>query len=64
MTTGLTPAERLGASSDAVRELRQAALDGSARWHGLLLAASPGQARIARVMWRSYALAYEQAGGR
>lgn len=64
MATGRTAAERLGASSDAVRDLRQAALDGSARWHGLLIAASPGQARIARVMWRSYALAYEQAGGR
>jgi hypothetical protein len=62
--TGATPAERLDASSDAVRDLRQAALEGSARWHGLLIAGSPGQARIARVMWRSYALAYEQAGGR
>jgi predicted GTPase len=64
MATGATPAERLGATSDAVREIRQTALDGSARWHGLLVAAYPGQARIARTMWRSYALAYEQAGGR
>jgi hypothetical protein len=63
MATGTTPAERLGTDSEAERDLRQAALDGSARWRGRLVAASAGQARIARVMWRSYALAYEQAGG-
>jgi hypothetical protein len=63
MATGVTPGERLGAVSEADPDLRQAALEGSARWHGRLVAATAGQARIARVMWRSYALAYEQAGG-
>lgn len=63
IATGATPAARLRASGEDVRDLRQAALEGSARWHGLLIAGSPGQARIARVMWRSYALAYERAGG-
>ncbi len=63
MATGVTPGERLGASTEADRDLRQAALEGSARWHGRLVAASADPARIARVMWRSYALAHEQAGG-
>ena len=63
MATGATPGERLGASGEADRDLRQAAAEGSARWHRRLVAAPVGQARIARVMCRSYALAYEQAGG-
>jgi predicted GTPase len=64
MATGVTPGERLGVDGEADQDLRRAALEGSARWRGPLVAASAGQARIARVMWRSYALAYEQAGGK
>ena len=58
---GLGPAARLGAESDDPAHLREAAARGAARWrtfsHGR---ADPRQAHLARVMIRSYSLAFQQ----
>ena len=62
MATGMTLAQRLGAAATptgtSVRRRWRAPRCGRTARGG-----AAGQARIARVMRRSYALAYEQAGG-
>jgi GTPase SAR1 family protein len=61
--TGATEAEQLGLPADAsAAEVRAAAVAANARWRALLLAASPDQARVGRIMLRTFAIAYEQAG--
>jgi predicted GTPase len=61
VAAGLTPAEQLGVTGTDPAAVRQAALDGTARWRTALVAPSPVQARIAQIVRRSYVLAYQQA---
>jgi predicted GTPase len=60
--TGSTLAERLGVDQATSAAIRSAAIAGSARWRAQLVGGSPSQARVARIMERSFAFAFEQAG--
>jgi len=60
IAAGLTPAEQLGLPDGDPDALRAAALAGNARWRTALIAPSPAQARLAQIIRRSYALAYQQ----
>lgn len=64
MAGGTTLAERLGVPPGDEAAARRAALDGGAAWGAVAVGGAPATARVARVMQRSYALAYHQAGGR
>jgi predicted GTPase len=64
ITAGTTLAQRLGVPPGDAEAARQAALDGTAAWRAAAVGAGPAMARVARIMQRSYALAYQQAGGR
>jgi 50S ribosome-binding GTPase len=63
IASGRTLAERLGVSSGDVLAARQAALEGNTRWRRQAVGAAPAVDWVARVLQRSYALAFEQAGG-
>jgi hypothetical protein len=62
--SGLTLAEQLGVPGADPASLRAAALAASTRWRQALVAPSPAQARLAQVIRRSYALAYQQESQR
>lgn len=57
MAEGVSLAERLGIETADRLPARRAALEGVGRWRTRAVAASPVEARVARIMLRSYALA-------